>query len=247
MLIKNDLDYLKKNICNIVRTFYAAPKVSDEKEDGSIVTSADVQISELVCKLIKGSNILSEEEEGSLSFPTYILDPIDGTREFYKGSSECATSLAYMVSSNISHEDNWGWIFAPLSGFEVDSRDLYVEEQCEEGELELLGMVSRGDTNKGIFNEKNFIVDGVRLVARGSIAFKLGLLTISACDFVFSATPKKIWDIAAGTVLLHKKGYKLYNGQGEVEELDSEYIEGPLLWCLETNYLQLKYLLEVKI
>lgn len=245
MLVKHDVEYLKSNITQIVKVYFKTANNCEVKDDGSIVTSADIEISQLVSSFLKEHNFLSEEEEGSLCFPSYILDPIDGTREFYKGSSECACSLAYMASSKIADEGNWGWIFSPLSGFEISSSDLYTEglEQGKKGDL--IGMVSRSDSERGIFKDQKYSREGVKFVERGSIAFKLGLLAASACDFVFSATPKKIWDIAAGTVILHKKGYRLFNKQGEAQTLDSEFIEGPLLWCLEKDYPELKPLLEV--
>lgn len=243
MLKKQDIQYLKLNITKIVKDYFKSTKKYEIKSDGSIVTVADIKISQLVSSLLNNQNLLSEEEEGELCFPTYILDPIDGTREFHKGSSECACSLAYMASSKISSKENWGWIYSPMSGFEVSSNDIYIEEDARSVESNFVGMVSRGDSDKGFFNDQKYSVKNIRLIERGSIAFKLGLLSASACDFVFSATPKKIWDIAGGTVLLHKKGYRLYNTSGELEYLDNELIKGPLLWCLEKDYSELKVLL----
>ncbi len=229
-----------------MKNFFESVTTCDIKDDGSIVTSADIEISSFVSELLKGEHFFSEEEEGSLDFPSYILDPIDGTREFSKGSGECVTSLAFMASSTISDKGSWGWLYAPLNGLEIDSNDSFVAVQARDEDSSLLGMVSRTDHAKGLFDDKAFKAPGIRFVERGSIAFKLGLLSVSACDFVFSATPKNIWDIAAGTVILDKKGYKLFNRLGEVRLLDAERVDGPLLWCKEKNYTRLKYLLEVK-
>jgi myo-inositol-1(or 4)-monophosphatase len=97
----------------------------------------------------------------------------------------------------------------------------------------LSGMVSRSEYHKGLFsNLKN---KKIHLFPRGSIAFKLGLLASSACDFIVSKNPKNVWDIAAGTILVNQRGYHFFEDGKRVEKLDKERYHGLLLWCKDEH------------
>ena len=199
------------------------------KDDGSEMTHLDQDIHDLLKKILDPP-ILSEEGEHLLNFPTYVLDPIDGTRDLSMGLAECAVSLAYLYGPNI--KDAHGLIFNPFTGFSISTHDEFsslltkpvtqVAPWC--------GVVSRSEYEKGLFR---FVAgnDQVRVVPRGSIAFKLGLLASGACDFVVTLQPKSIWDIAAGTILCSQRGIKLYASRGEISSFNSIRFSGPLLWC----------------
>lgn len=209
----------------------------NQKPDKSVVTDIDLFVSEMIKqelleqKEIGYYHFFSEEEYNELLFPAAILDPIDGTRELVQGRDECAVSLALMNSPKLSDEKNYGWIFNPFSGFDLSSDDCFFPSKNKENQP-FLGMVSRTEFNKGHY--KNFLIgqEKIQITPRGSIAFKLGLLASGACDFVISLSPKNIWDIAAGTVLCHKRNIRLYQNGVEVKDLSKIHIEGILLWAL---------------
>lgn len=206
------------------------------KSDNSVVTEIDLFVSNLIKEKIlahnkyKNYSFFSEEEYGELTFPSAILDPIDGTRELVKGRPECAVSLALMNSPVIADPANYAWIYNPFSGFNIDSSIPFVPSHNKSSQ-KILGMVSRSEFEKGYFNSLLDIDPKIEITPRGSIAFKLGLLATGACDFVLSLSPKNIWDIAAGSVLCSARGMKLYQNGVEIKELSEVTMKGILLWA----------------
>lgn len=234
-------------------SFLFGPKASKDLEinlkgDNSAVTEIDLFVSDLIKEKIAESptykhyGFFSEEEYGELSFPSAILDPIDGTRELIKGRPECAVSLALMKSAEIADPANYAWIYNPFSGFSLDSEIPFVQSH-NKSQQKILGMVSRSEFEKGYFNFLLDIDPKIEITPRGSIAFKLALLASGACDFVLSLSPKNIWDIAAGTVLCSARGIKLYQNGVEITHLDQVSMKGILLWAPEqfANELWVKF------
>ena len=219
------------------------------KADNSIVTEIDLFVSDLIKNKLQQHSrfqhfhFYSEEEFNELRFPAAILDPIDGTRELVMMRAECAVSLALMQSSRISDPGNYAWIYNPFSGFSLDSADQYINV-TNKSSKKLLGLVSRSEFEKGHFDlllDKNKKLD---LTPRGSIAFKLGLLAASACDFVVSLSPKHIWDIAGGTILCAQRGISLYQNGKKIECLDEVQLNGILLWCPDSLFSEVQELFQ---
>ena len=192
---------------------------TSQKNNSSPITQLDIEISNF-CKRHPycSGNFFSEEDHGELSFPTIVLDPIDGTKELIKMNGECSVSIAWM-SSPISGE---ALIFNPFTGFNFTSFDRSAWD-LRTVERPYLGLVSRSEFN-------HFKQTPYTLVARGSIAFKLGLLASGGSDFVVSLKPKSIWDIAAGTLLAWQRGMKFYSNGQLVTELSEVEYHPPLLW-----------------
>lgn len=244
MITREKLETLRSGVVTIVREVINPLSLSDSlqietKSDSTIVTRIDKEISDFVQRemndLIKYSNFhfFSEENKVSFGFPSIILDPIDGTRELSKGLGECVVSMALMKSSS----EGFAWIFNPFTGFDIFTSNEMVPA-LSFNEERLFGYVSRTDFEKGLLNHIESSSQ-VFLEPRGSIAFKIALLASGACDFVYSRTPKHIWDIAAGTLLCWQRGLKLYQNGKEVTDLDTERIEGELIWCREKDFEKL--------
>lgn len=94
-----------------------------EKRPGSIVTAADVAaeafLAENLAKLLPGSVIVGEEmiEDDPSALdrldgdaPVWVLDAVDGTSNFAKGSPD----FAVMVALVVKREAIGGWIFRPV-------------------------------------------------------------------------------------------------------------------------------------
>lgn len=209
--------------CNqLLSVLTAAPHV---KSDQTLVTQIDQEISNF-CKRHPSANgftLYSEEEHSELKFPALVVDPIDGTKELVALRAECAVSVAWMPTSKLS--EGYGLIFNPFTGFTISSDDRQCWKDIPNSEF-LLGLVSRTEWESKLFEKSP-----LNLQPRGSIAFKLGLLSAGACDYVLSKKPKNIWDIAAGTILTHQRGYEFWSAGKKVTQLDSEVYAPPLLWA----------------
>ncbi|MCP4913848.1 MAG: hypothetical protein GY909_12115 [Oligoflexia bacterium] len=200
----------------------------DRKKDNTFVTNIDLEIDKVIKQISKKYfqfNYYSEETiPREFSFPLLIVDPIDGTKGLIENNGEYCVSVAF-----VSEENNWGWLYYPSESYSVFSEEDKTQlEETESG----YGLVSRSDYKKGLFKESSLIRP------MGSIAKKLGYLSEGKCKFVFSKTPKNIWDIAAGTILCERKNLFLYGKNGRIKNYQ-EYYEGPLLWCSENDYEEL--------
>ncbi len=111
------------------------------KKIGGLVTVADIEsekfLSRVLVELLPGSLVLGEESAASQEqpylcleqdAPVWIIDPLDGTNNFAKGSEDFAVIVALSVSKNIRA----GWIYAPIHGLMINA---------EEGEGAWLGDV----------------------------------------------------------------------------------------------------------
>lgn len=221
----------------------------DRKADNSIVTQIDLLVSDLVKASLEGEfgdkfNFYSEEDHGAFKYPMSILDPIDGTIELVEGNGECALSLAIMESEIISCSKNWGWIYNPFTSMDLTSSDKRPHStKAKKGDHRLLGLVSNSEWKKGLYsNSSNNCVSQqyINLHPVGSIANKLGLLSIKSCDFVVTLVKKNVWDIAAGTIIANRMGFYLWDKYGKVEKLDREIFEAPLLWAREEDVENIK-------
>ena len=83
--------------------FRAADLVVNRKPDRSPVTDADIAVEDAMRSLLAesrpGDAILGEEQGGSIGDGrTWIVDPIDGTKNFLRGGPVWATLIALVVS-----------------------------------------------------------------------------------------------------------------------------------------------------
>lgn len=104
-----------------------------EKRPGSVVTAADIAAEEFLIRelppLLAGSVVVGEEmiedDPAALDLldddaPVWVLDAVDGTSNFAKGSAD----FGVMVALVVKRETVAGWIFRPVDD------DMYV---CEKG------------------------------------------------------------------------------------------------------------------
>ena len=91
-----------------------------EKKDGSLLSKADIEINDLLNKLLKNKNPeygwLSEENEDDRSRLnkkiTFVVDPLDGTKAFLEGKKEFSISVA-IVKNGLPIS---GIVFSPSTG-----------------------------------------------------------------------------------------------------------------------------------
>ena len=121
-----------------------------------------------------------------------------------KGTGEWCCSVAVMYSENWDDPRNQAMIYAPEKDFYIDH-----EEVCTEIEPKNVRkcLISRNEWSEE-FLDKVKENNSYEIKPYGSIALKLGLIASREIDFVFSLRPKNIWDIAAGVILVSKRGFQ---------------------------------------
>lgn len=197
-------------------------KRSDEvtiKPDGSPVTPADLEVNSLLCsackKLDPSIPILSEENKGNLDLGAplmFIVDPIDGTRDFIGGSKDFTINVA-VIEEGIPR---LGIIFAPAHKrlFFVDGQSRAFEEDSE-GHRRRLGPISpREQAPRIVVSRSHLDARTISLVGKlnptsvspvGS-SLKFALLVAGEADLYPRLSPMMAWDCAAGQALLNAVG-----------------------------------------
>ena len=184
----------------------------DEKTPGDPVTAADREASELIVDGLRAAfpedGLLSEEMADSAERLTrrrvWIVDPIDGTSEFVKGSPDYVVSIGLAVEG----EPVLGVVYAPEPG------DLYSgvvgEGVWKNGEPVGFSprpldqaIIAVSDTEY----ERELSASGLtHLQPSGSIAYKLARIAAGEADATFTINPRSEWDIAAGMALVRAAG-----------------------------------------
>jgi myo-inositol-1(or 4)-monophosphatase len=178
------------------------------------VTEADRAVDAVLRQnlLRPGEGWLSEESVDDLSRlgkqRVWVVDPLDGTREFVQGIPEFCVSIA-MVENNIPVA---GGICNPATNeLILGSRDTGVTyngkpvQPSQRKDLHgALVLASRSEVKRGEW--KQFEAAEFKIRPMGSVAYKLGLVSAGLADLTFTLVPKNEWDVAAGAALVESAG-----------------------------------------
>lgn len=186
------------------------------------VTEADRAIDAVLRQnlLRNGEGWLSEESVDDLTRLekecVWVVDPLDGTREFVKGIPEFCASIGYVKNGSPVA----GGIFNPATNETflgaIDSGVIYNGQPARTSQRKSLqgasALASRSEIKRGEW--KKFEQGPLQIVAMGSVAYKLARVSAGLADITFTLTPKNEWDVAAGAALV-------LSGGGFVTTLDN--------------------------
>lgn len=251
-------------LCNIVRRIAieagditldyfdeAGFKDTSAKADGSPVTAADCAAEEAIEKalydLLPAIPVVGEElaEEGripDLAETDYfwLVDPLDGTREFISGSGD------YTVNIALIHQGApvIGVVYAPVHGelyaghgpgtairWREDTgkdKPIKVRPPPEEG-LTVIASRNHGNQKRLEFFLRDYKV--AKLLKRGS-SLKICAIAAGKADLYPRLDPTSEWDTAAGDAVLRSaggiitdlQGHDFFYGKRNKNFLNSEFI-----------------------
>ncbi len=202
----------------IVRRYYASGVRVDEKGPDNPVTRADLeanaQIRALIAAAFPGDGWLSEETADSTDRlakrRVWVVDPLDGTKEFIQRIPEFAVCIALVEDGRpvvaVEYNPAADRLYAATrdQGTTVNGVPARVSKTTRVPEAVVLA--SRSEDKRG---EWDAFKGRVRVTLTGSVAFKLAELATGAGDATFTLTPKNEWDICAGTLLVEEAGGKV--------------------------------------
>jgi myo-inositol-1(or 4)-monophosphatase len=178
------------------------------------VTEADRAVDAVLREqlLREGEGWLSEESADDSSrlekTRVWIVDPLDGTREFIAGIPEFCVSVAMVeegvpVAGGICNPaTNETFLGSLDSGITYNGKPARASQRTQlEGALVL---ASRSETKRGEW--KRFQKASLNIRPIGSVAYKLALVSAGLADATFTLSPKHEWDIAAGAALVASAG-----------------------------------------
>src|SRR5882762_674533 len=178
------------------------------------VTEADRALDTVLRKelLRDGEGWLSEE---SIDDPVrlqrsrvWVVDPLDGTREFVKGIPEFCVSIGFVEDGRPVA----GGIYNPATDEtflgSIDSGVTYNGKSSKPSQRTTLDgalvLASRSEVKRGEW--KPFENAAFKIRPMGSVAYKLALVSAGLADITFTLTPKNEWDVVAGAALVLSAG-----------------------------------------
>src|ERR1700736_3993385 len=178
------------------------------------VTEADRALDAVLRKelLRDGEGWLSEE---SVDDPVrlqrsraWVVDPLDGTREFVKGLPEFCASIGFVENGRPVA----GGIYNPATDEtflgSIDSGVTYNGKPAQPSQRNTLEgalvLASRSEVKRGEW--KPFDNGAFKIRPMGSVAYKLALVSAGLADITFTLTPKHEWDVVAGVALVQSAG-----------------------------------------
>jgi len=222
--LKNDLLDIARKAGEAIMEIYESGDFSIEaKADDSPLTIADKTANDIICegleKLPKQYPIISEEnklvgyEERSAYEYYWLVDPLDGTKEFIKKNGEFTVNIALIHRQHVV----MGVVYAPVLDemyWAVKGEGAYLEQGGKEKRLNanaftisdegLRIVCSRSHLNE----ETQAFVDKLEapvLVSKGS-SLKFLILAKGDAELYPRIAPTMEWDTAAAQIVLEEAG-----------------------------------------
>ncbi|MDB5046074.1 MAG: inositol monophosphatase [Deinococcus sp.] len=191
------------------------------------VTAADREASALIVAGLKaafpGDGLLSEEETDTPENQTerlgrervWIIDPIDGTNDFIKGTADFSVSIGLALGGEpvlgVVYAPTPGELFAGLVGAGVTKNGETPGGRPRGGGTNDPFVIAISGTE---YKRELHLHDLPGMKPSGSIALKLARIAAGEADATFTMSPRSEWDIAAGHALLRAAGGDLLRRDG---------------------------------
>jgi myo-inositol-1(or 4)-monophosphatase len=192
------------------------------KAGGDPLTEADLAVNRVLADYLPqpGEGWLSEETADDSSrlecSRVWVVDPIDGTREFIQGIPEWCISVGLVEEGRAVA----GGILNPATnqlivGGEGHGVTLNGHQVAMKATSDIRGalvLASRSEVKRGEWDE--LFTEPISIRNVGSVAYKLGLVAAGLADGTWTLVPKHEWDVAAGAALVLAGGGAVMNPDG---------------------------------
>lgn len=222
---------LAREAATIVNTFYVGSSEVRYKSENEPVTEADRSANQHIVTQIQAAfpddGILSEESKDNLirleRERVWIIDPLDGTKEFIARNGE----FSIMIGLAVGGKAVMGVIMQPDPGLLYIGAVNHGAYLYEADETIPLGVSDKPEINRMIMvssrSHRQQIVDRVRKDLHitservsGSVGLKVGLISRQLADLYIHPSPGcKEWDICAPAALLEAAGGTITDCWGE--------------------------------
>jgi len=162
--------------------------------------------------LREGEGWLSEETTDDVArldkARVWVVDPLDGTREFVQGIPEFCVSIGFVengrpVAGGICNPATNETILGAIDcGVTYNGKPAHPSQRANIAGALILA--SRSEVQRGEWQQ--FLSSSYNVRPMGSVAYKLGLVAAGKADITFTLTPKNEWDVAAGAALVESAG-----------------------------------------
>jgi myo-inositol-1(or 4)-monophosphatase len=208
----------------VILSYYSSHYEVQSKGIDNPVTTADLAanqvLHETLLEAFPEAGWLSEESaDDAVRLQhdyVWIIDPIDGTREFIQGIDEFVVVVAFVVQQQVEVAVTYNPVrrelFHACRGQGAFCNDQPIRVSTTAHLPGALVLASRTETGRGAWERFR---DMLTVRPMGSIAYKLAQVARGQCDLTFSLAPKNEWDICAGTLLVTEAGGQVTDLQGQ--------------------------------
>ena len=207
-----------------VRGYYRDRTILKDKGEDNPLTEADLASDRILEARLRATNPdfgwLSEE---SVDDPSrlekefaWIVDPLDGTKEFTLGIPEFVVSIGLVRRGapvlGVLYNPIQDEMFAGVVGEGATFNGQACRASTHAGLAGARVVCSRTEMKKGWFDQWT---DRLALVPVGSVAYKFGRVAAGQAEATFTPQPRNEWDICGGVALVMAAGGRATNAKGE--------------------------------
>jgi len=209
----------------IIMKYYLNEYEIKEKSYQNPVTTADREadfyLKSVLTKARPNYGWLSEETADTSDRldkeMVWIVDPLDGTKEFIEGIPHFVVSVALVKNGvpiiGVLYNPVTKDIFHAIKGNGTFLNDKVHNCTIKDSTLDMVILNSRSETRKGLWEPYKLQFKELKPI--GSVAYKMGLTAVGDADIFATLRPKNEWDICAGTCLINESGGKVIDLNGE--------------------------------
>ena len=209
-----------------------------------LVTDADLGAQQMILEGIRGEfpdhGFLGEEGDAidadelfSSKSHVWVVDPLDGTTNFVHNMPHYGVSVALMIDGQphigVVYQPHRDELFQAVAGAGAFLGDQRLQvSQCEDLEESLIAISFSAKVSANSIEIEHFlrILQAAQAVRRiGSAALNLAYLASGRFD-AYWARNGKIWDVAAGILLVHEAGGVVTGATGEPFDREFPHIIG---------------------
>ncbi len=217
---------------DVVLNYYEGDYNVEQKSRNNPVTTADFESDKLLKKMLGDGfpeyGWLSEESKDNPARLekefVWVVDPIDGTKEFITGIPEFVISIGLVQNGH----PVVGVLFNPVKGEMyaaskgqgafLNGKRIYVSGTTMLDQATLL--VSRTETRNGHVAKFTDYIKAFK--PSGSVAYKLCLAAAGEGDVFVSVYSKNEWDVCAGDLVVQEAGGAMSDIYGNVVTYNNE-------------------------
>ena len=211
-------DFLIKNKLN--------KKVVLAEEGRDIKLELDRKTENLIRKELEKTNIiiLGEEFGGEISSKSlrWVIDPIDGTANYFRGLDQCCVSIALLDQDKsklgIVYNFNNGEIYSAAEGYGCYLNDskINVSDIDQKNKASITTGFPASETIDSQYEFLDELQGWKKIRMFGSAALSCAYIASGKCDY-YAEKGVYLWDFAAGICLVEEAG-----GNAEYSLIDEE-------------------------
>ena len=220
-------------------------KIVDFKSDNSPLTLADKESHKIIdaeLKELASFPVLSEEGK-SVPFEErknwdifWLVDPLDGTKEFIKRNGQFTVNIALIVKG----EPVLGVIYVPVTEITYYGKKDSGAFKKEKGKVEKLNVSSKTSDWTAVGSSSHSAPEEVELLKKypvsNSIAIgsslKFCLVAEGKAEIYYRHGPTMEWDIGAGQAIVESSGGAVLDASGKPFRYNKEILLNGSFLCL---------------